>query len=76
MLKYPLNKEYSKRKILRDKEIGIFSKANRIKFILVIGPCSADRENVVLDYAKRLAKLQEEVKDTILIIPRIYTSKT
>ena len=75
MLKYPLNKEYSKRKILRDKEIRDIFEGKSDKFILVIGPCSADRENVVLDYAKRLAKLQEEVKDTILIIPRIYTSK-
>ena len=75
MLKYPLNKEYSKRKILRDKEIRDIFEGKSDKFILVIGPCDADRENVVLDYAKRLAKLQEEVKDTILIIPRIYTSK-
>lgn len=56
MLKYPLNKEYSKRKILRDKEIRDIFEGKSDKFILVIGPCSADRENVVLDYAKRLGK--------------------
>ena len=45
------------------------------KFALVIGPCSADNEDSVLDYIYRLRKVQEEVKDKILIIPRIYTNK-
>ena len=45
------------------------------KFILVIGPCSADREDAVLDYIYRLREVQEKVKDKILIIPRIYTNK-
>ena len=43
--------------------------------ILCIGPCSADREDAVLEYAYRLASLREKVKDVFLIIPRIYTSK-
>ena len=75
MLKYPLNKEYSKQKILQDKEIKNIFEENSKKIILIIGPCSADRENVVLDYMQRLSRLQEKVKEFILIIPRVYTSK-
>ncbi len=45
------------------------------KFILVIGPCSADREDAVMDYIHRLRKVQDEVSDKILIVPRIYTNK-
>ena len=45
------------------------------KFILVIGPCSADREDAVLDYIYRLRGVQEKVKDKVVIVPRIYTNK-
>lgn len=45
------------------------------KFLLVIGPCSADNEDAVCDYVSRLAAVQEKVKENILIIPRIYTNK-
>lgn len=45
------------------------------RFILIIGPCSADREDSVMDYVTRLAETQEKVKDKIMIIPRIYTNK-
>ena len=45
------------------------------KFILVIGPCSADREDAVLDYIYRLRGVEEKVKDKIIIVPRIYTNK-
>ena len=48
-------------------------KDNRL--LLIIGPCSADNEDSVLDYVSRLAKVQEKVKDKILIVPRIYTNK-
>jgi len=75
VLKYPLNKEYSKQKVIRDTEIKNILEGKSKKFILIIGPCSADRENVVLDYMQRLSSLQEKVKETILIIPRVYTSK-
>lgn len=75
MLKYPLNKEYSKQKCLRDREIRNIFEGKSGKLLLVIGPCSAEREEVVLDYARRLADLQEKVKDTLLFVPRIYTSK-
>ena len=45
------------------------------KFLLVIGPCSADREDAVVDYISRLRPLQEKVADKIVIVPRIYTNK-
>ncbi len=45
------------------------------KFIVIIGPCSADNEDAVCDYINRLAKVQDKVKDKIIIIPRIYTNK-
>ena len=45
------------------------------RFLLIIGPCSADNERAVLDYIHRLVKVQEQVKDQIFIIPRVYTSK-
>ena len=72
---FPISKEIE---LIRDRTINemndIFSgKSN--KFILVIGPCSADSEEPVLDYIYRLRGVQEKVKDKILIIPRIYTNK-
>ena len=50
-------------------------RGNSDKFLLIIGPCSADNEESVMDYNHRLARVQEKVKDKILIIPRIYTGK-
>jgi len=59
----------------RDQEIReIFHKEND-RFFLVIGPCSADNEDAVCEYVSRLARLQDEVKEKILLIPRIYTNK-
>lgn len=57
-----------------DELKDIFSGKNN-KFILIIGPCSADNEDSVIDYISRLRKVQDEVKDKIFIIPRIYTNK-
>ena len=45
------------------------------KFILIIGPCSADNEDSVIDYISRLRKVQDKVEDKLLIVPRIYTNK-
>ena len=72
---YPIDDEIKRIKEKNDQEIqDVFSgKSNR--FILIIGPCSADKEDSVIDYIKRLRKVQEQVKDVILIIPRIYTNK-
>ena len=72
---YPANDEMSKIKAERDAEIKKIFTGESDKFLLVIGPCSADREDAVLDYISRLRTVQEKVKDKIFIIPRIYTNK-
>lgn len=59
----------------RDKDIrAVFTRESN-KFVLIIGPCSAHDEDAVCDYISRLARVQEEVKDKIILIPRIYTNK-
>lgn len=72
---YPLSPEIVEVKKQRDAEIRKIFTGEDDKFVLIIGPCSADREDAVLDYTCRLATLQEKVKDKIFIIPRIYTNK-
>ncbi len=73
--RYPVSEELAEIKAKRDKEIAdVFTGASD-KFILVIGPCSADNSEAVLDYIGRLKKVDEQVKDKIIIIPRIYTNK-
>ena len=72
---YPLSDELIEIKKKNDEEIRKVFLGESDKFILVIGPCSADREDAVLDYIKRLRKVQDEVADEIVIIPRIYTNK-
>ena len=73
--RYPLRREFADKKIQRDREIANVFEGKDDRLILIIGPCSADREDAVLDYIERLAKVQEKVADKILIIPRIYTNK-
>ena len=72
---YPLSEELAEVKKQNDEEIKKVFTGESNKLILVIGPCSADREDAVIDYIKRLKKVQEDVKDQIIIIPRIYTNK-
>lgn len=72
---YPLSPKALKAKEERDKEIEKIFTGESDKFALIIGPCSADRADSVLDYIHRLADVQKEVEDKILIIPRIYTGK-
>ena len=72
---YPMTKEAAEIKKNRDKEIRDIFEGKERKLVLVIGPCSADNEDSVLDYISRLVPVQEKVKDKILIIPRIYTNK-
>lgn len=72
---FPIPEDVKKIKEKRDAEIADVFTGKSDKFLLIIGPCSADREDSVLDYVCRLAKVQEKVKDKILIIPRIYTNK-
>lgn len=71
----PLSEKAEKIKTKRDAEIADVFTGKSDKFLLIIGPCSADRPDSVLDYINRLALLQPEVEDKILIIPRIYTGK-
>lgn len=59
----------------RDREISAVFQRENDRFFLVIGPCSADNEDAVCEYVSRLARLQDEVKERILLIPRIYTNK-
>lgn len=72
---YPLTKNLAQVVAQRREELkGIFS-GQSDKFLLVIGPCSADNEESVIDYICRLRKLQDKVEDKIFIVPRIYTNK-
>ncbi len=72
---YPITKEASKIREAKNEEIKDIFEGKERKLILVIGPCSADNEDSVMDYISRLVPVQEKVKDKILIIPRIYTNK-
>lgn len=71
----PLSYELSCKKPAFDAEVAAIIKGESPKRLLVIGPCSADREDSVLDYMTRLAALQEKVADKIVIVPRVYTNK-
>lgn len=71
----PMTEQLQQIKKERDAMIRQVFTGESDKFLMIIGPCSADNETAVLDYVTRLAKVQEEVKDKILIIPRIYTNK-
>ncbi len=70
-----LSGEILANKIARDKELAAIMKGEDDRVLLVIGPCSSDNEEAVLDYANRLAKLQEEVKDRVFMVMRVYTAK-
>ncbi|MDD6276404.1 MAG: 3-deoxy-7-phosphoheptulonate synthase [Clostridia bacterium] len=72
---YPLSDSLAKVVEKNLDEIRAVFKGEDDRLALIIGPCSADNEDSVMDYISRLRKVQEEVKDKILIIPRIYTNK-
>ena len=72
---YPLTDRMIKIKDKRDEEIRAVFDGTSNKFILIIGPCSADHNEPVLEYISRLRKIEDEVSDKIVIIPRIYTNK-
>ena len=72
---YPVSAGAAERKKENDAQIQAIFRGESDKFVLVIGPCSADREDAVLEYIARLATLRDKVKDKIVIIPRIYTNK-
>ena len=72
---YPLTAEAISSKAVRDAAIADVFTGKSNKRILIIGPCSADREDAVLTYCDRLAGLQEQVSDKLILIPRVYTNK-
>ncbi len=72
---YPLSLSLEQKKTARDVAIRQVFEGKSDKFILVIGPCSADSEDSVLDYVTRLAAVQEKVADKLILIPRVYTNK-
>ncbi|MDO5131794.1 MAG: 3-deoxy-7-phosphoheptulonate synthase [Eubacteriales bacterium] len=72
---YPITGEISRIKEERDVLIRRIFTGKSDQILLVIGPCSADNEKSVLDYMVRLARVQEKVKDKIVIVPRVYTNK-
>ena len=71
----PLSEEAKQIKAARDKEIRDVFTGKSDKFLVIIGPCSADNETAVMDYLGRLARVQKDLADKLLIIPRIYTNK-
>lgn len=73
--RYPLTEEMVKIKEQRDIELKKIFSGESEKFILIIGPCSADSKEPVIDYISRLKRVEEQVKDKIFIVPRIYTNK-
>ncbi len=73
--RYPLTEELKQIKATRDAEIKAVFEGTDNRFLAIIGPCSADNEDAVCEYINRLAKVQEKIKDKVLIIPRIYTNK-
>ena len=72
---YPLSAELKKIKAARDEEIRKVFTGEDNRFLFIIGPCSADNEEAVCDYIGRLTKVQEKVKDKLVLVPRIYTNK-
>ena len=72
---YPLSDKIIKIKEKRDAEIRDIFTGKSDKFIVIVGPCSADNEDAVCEYVNRLARVNEKVSDCLMIIPRIYTNK-
>ncbi len=73
--KFPLSDSVKEIKERRDNEIKDIFEGKDKRFLLIIGPCSADNETAVLDYMERLAKIYPKVSDKLYIIPRVYTNK-
>ena len=71
----PLSQALVENKINRDNQIKRIFEGSDDRLLIIVGPCSADDEKAVLDYTIRLSKVQEKVKDKILLVPRVYTNK-
>ena len=72
---YPAGAEVARAKRERDRQIADILTGADDRLLLIIGPCSADREDAVLDYMLRLAQIRDEVSDRLMIVPRVYTNK-
>ncbi len=72
---YPISEKSAAIKIERDRQVSDIITGKDDRFLVIVGPCSADNEDSVCDYANRLAAVNEKVKDKLLIIPRVYTNK-
>lgn len=72
---FPLPEELKELKIKRDQAVSDVLTGKSDKFLVIVGPCSADNEDSVCDYARRLIKVQEKTADRLIIIPRVYTNK-
>jgi len=72
---FPVPETVVENKKKRDEMIAKVFTGESDKFILIVGPCSADNEDALCDYVNRLARVQEKVSDKIIIIPRVYTNK-
>lgn len=72
---FPIDAELQSIKDARDKELKDVFTGKSDKFLAIIGPCSADNEDAVLDYLTRLRKVQEKIADKVIIVPRVYTNK-
>ncbi|MBD5533493.1 MAG: 3-deoxy-7-phosphoheptulonate synthase [Lachnospiraceae bacterium] len=72
---YPLPAHFAALKQERDREIADIITGKSDRFLMIIGPCSADNEDSVCDYVNRLAALSDRVKDKVMLVPRIYTNK-
>lgn len=72
---FPLSQQVSATRLARVEEMRAILDGRDRRLILIIGPCSADREDSVMDYVHRLVPVQEQVKDKLLIVPRVYTNK-
>ena len=72
---YPITPSAAATKAQNDRELASIFKGESNKKVLLIGPCSVDSEPPVLEYAARLARLQEQVKDKLLLVMRVYTNK-
>ena len=72
---YPVSEAGEEAKKANDESVRAIFTGESDKLLLIIGPCSADREDAVIDYISRLRGLQEKVSDKIVIVPRIYTNK-
>ena len=72
---YPVSEELNKVIEARNEQIAKIIRSEDNRLMLIIGPCSADNEDSVIDYINRLREVQEKVNDKIFIVPRIYTNK-